>query len=138
MTISESELAARLQKLRDAYAARLAERIQEIVAHAQPLLDGTWDPDAAERTGRAAHSLAGTGKTFGFPVVGAAARVVEHLIEELREADATAQSTATPRIEESVEALLAAARSEGVATSEGAEAATTTDTTTDATRPPEG
>ena len=84
MPISQAELAERLRKLRESYAAKLAARVEEIGATLTPLIEGDWSGGAAETAARLAHNLAGTGQTFGFPEVGSAARRVEDLLLEWR------------------------------------------------------
>ena len=70
---------ARLDDVRDrllgAYRAALATRAKDLARLASAHRAG--DPGAAEAIRRLAHQLAGSGASYGFPDLSAAARVVE-------------------------------------------------------------
>src|SRR5205085_9129640 len=50
------------------------------------LLQGPWDAPTLTKVHREAHNLAGFGATFGFPVLGDAARALEIQLQTLDEA----------------------------------------------------
>lgn len=79
MPISPAELEARVQKLRQAYASKLPDKLAQISAGIDEL-EERWDGDRALEVGRLAHNLAGTGESFGFPRVGTAARKLQHFL----------------------------------------------------------
>ena len=80
MPLSTEELEARVKLLRDSYAIKLPAKLEQIGANITALAKA-WDEDCALETGRLAHNLAGTGQTFGFADIGAAAHELEtHLL----------------------------------------------------------
>jgi len=78
-----SALQEQLDLLRASYAARLGDRLGHIDETWAGLLKNAWDGDAFEELHRAVHSLAGSGGTFGFPILGDAARTIEVFIKSI-------------------------------------------------------
>ncbi len=66
--------------LRGRYAARLPDRIRDIVAAWGRLRDGSADPEGLASFHRSVHNLAGSGRTYGFPAVSDAARTLEIML----------------------------------------------------------
>lgn len=69
-----------LEELKAQYHLSLAEKIRHIKALLQDMREGK--PDAIDQLRIVAHSLHGSGTTFGFPEITEAARKVEHAVDD--------------------------------------------------------
>ncbi|RYG68978.1 diguanylate cyclase [bacterium] len=84
-TISPA-LQAQLDVLREAYAAKLDDKISQICSDWTaflPLDAGAAKTELLEALHRSTHTLAGSGATFGFPAVSTAARRAETVLKSL-------------------------------------------------------
>ena len=63
------------------FAGRLPARVSEIEAARDAARDAGWRDEPLRTFHRLAHSLAGTGATFGFPEVSAVSRQLESLLK---------------------------------------------------------
>ena len=81
-SLSVGEFDAKWSALRAVFIVRLPARIAEAERLCVACADAAED-DAADKLFHLAHSLAGTGATFGFTELAAAARLVETTIEAL-------------------------------------------------------
>ena len=86
--------------LREYFSERLPHRLREVEDAWRDVRESGWGPEPVKRLHRLAHSLAGTGSTFGFPAVSEAARRLEILLQ------GTVEGTAPPPSPERVENLL--------------------------------
>lgn len=75
--MDEHELLARMKLLSDSYAETLPGKLADIERMWRGLVSDAWDSEAFTELLRALHSLAGSGKTFGFPALSEAARTAE-------------------------------------------------------------
>lgn len=75
-------LEERLQELRDAYAAQLPTKLNELFTLWSLLNNEDWDWDIAQDVYRHAHTLAGSAPTFGFDEVGKIARQIEKILKK--------------------------------------------------------
>ncbi|MEA2605074.1 MAG: hypothetical protein QOF89_6066 [Acidobacteriota bacterium] len=69
------------EELRLYFAGRLPERLAELEAARAAARDAGWTAEPLRHFHRLAHSLVGTGATFGFPEVTEHARVLERLLK---------------------------------------------------------
>ena len=81
------ELQAQLQALRATYATRLPEKVARLIEFCRPFLaddsaNAAFDTEARQAAHRLAHNLAGSGATYGFVRVSAAARRLELALME--------------------------------------------------------
>lgn len=67
--------------LREYFSERLPHRLREVEDAWRDVRESGWGPEPVKRLHRLAHSLAGTGSTFGFPAVSDAARRLEVLLQ---------------------------------------------------------
>ena len=86
--------------LREYFSERLPHRFHEVEDAWRDVRESGWGPEPVRRFHRLAHSLAGTGSTFGFPAVSEAARRLEVLLQ------GTAEGVAPPPDAGRVEELL--------------------------------
>lgn len=114
MPITEEELAARLEKLKVAYGAKLADRICDIHRAVTPLLAGNWSQADAAQACRVAHNLAGTAETFGYMLVGDASRELEARLTAARAAETAALPHHIAPVRDGLRALLTAGRMAGL------------------------
>ena len=95
-------LQAQLTVLREAYAAKLDDKIAQIGAQWHDFLEKT-DVEARRESlrelHRAAHTLAGSGATFGFPAVSEAARRAEIVLKSLVQSGAALETEHRAEIE---------------------------------------
>lgn len=75
--MDECDLLAQMKLLHDSYAEKLPGKLAEIERMWEAMANVAWGGAAFEELLRALHSLAGSGKTFGFPGVSEAARAAE-------------------------------------------------------------
>lgn len=107
MDEAQENLLAQLQLLRDHYVRDLPGKIRQIREGLDELRSG-WDSEALRTLHRHTHSLTGSGATFGFAEVSAAARALEHVLKNLVEADAGPEHPDVEKIESLLCALEAA------------------------------
>lgn len=67
--------------LREYFSERLPHRLREVEDAWRDVRDSGWGPEPVKRLHRLAHSLTGTGSTFGFPAVSDAALRLELLLQ---------------------------------------------------------
>lgn len=72
-----------LQALRQEYERNLPDKVAEIENQWRTLIDDGWEAAQYKTFIRLAHSLAGSGATYGFPQVSTAARELEHYSKSL-------------------------------------------------------
>ncbi|MFT6399356.1 MAG: chemotaxis protein histidine kinase CheA [Bradymonadia bacterium] len=108
MPISAEELAARVKRLRLAYTQNLPDQIQKISTRVTALA-ANWNEEVGDEAAHFSHNLAGTGQTFGFPVVGKAARKLEHQLMTCKQ-----QQAPSPSLMDALNELLSAAEDAGV------------------------
>lgn len=77
------QLQAQLKALGDNYAAQLPEKLALIEQTLKHLPRTGWDEEGFASLHRQVHSLAGSGKTFGFSKLGDAARALEQYLKTL-------------------------------------------------------
>ena len=87
------------EDLRRYFAYRLPARVSEIEAARDAARDAGWGKEPLRTFHRLAHSLAGTGATFGFPEVSDVSRRLESLLK-------AALGSGAPLDEHEVEDLL--------------------------------
>ncbi|MDH3405706.1 MAG: diguanylate cyclase [Gammaproteobacteria bacterium] len=102
MATRPENIREQLTALRQEYIRRLPERLGEIEAEWADLLREDWDAEKLRIMHRHAHSLVGSGATFGFPPVSDSARLVEQTLKELSEKPRPTDHT----IENKLESLL--------------------------------
>jgi diguanylate cyclase (GGDEF)-like protein len=88
-----------LTALRQEYIRGLPERLGEIEAEWAELLRADWDTEKLRTMHRHAHSLVGSGATFGFPPLSDSARLVEQTLKELSEKPRPTDHTIENRLE---------------------------------------
>ena len=94
-----------LEQQRAAYRNALPERLAEIESLWRQLLNGGAPAEALATLERLAHSLAGSGATFGFAGLGEAARVLELALNPLVGAAAALTPAAQTEVSRAIEAL---------------------------------
>lgn len=104
MDEAQENLLAQLQALRVNYAKELPEKIRQIRAGLDAL-SADWNIDALKTMHRLTHSLTGSGATFGFSGVSAAARKLELVLKNLVEANADWSHPAAQELEPLLRAL---------------------------------
>ena len=82
MALDES-IEQQLEVLYREYAQELPQRFASIEATWSDLTQGDWDIGALRKLHRMAHSLAGSGASFGFPEVSESARALEIVLKDL-------------------------------------------------------
>jgi diguanylate cyclase (GGDEF)-like protein len=75
--MSQADFEAALEQLREEYLHNLPNKIADVTNTWQTLRDNAWDPAQFQTLTRLAHSLAGSGATYGFHAVSQAARALE-------------------------------------------------------------
>jgi HPt (histidine-containing phosphotransfer) domain-containing protein len=96
-----------LGSLREYFAGRLPERLQEIEEAWRRVRETAWGTEEVKVFHRLAHSLAGAGGTFGFAAVTDASRALERRLKPALQKEESPEPQ-IPAAE--VEALLAALR----------------------------
>lgn len=107
MDEAQEKLLAQLQLLRDNYVRDLPGKIGQI-REGLNALRSSWNNESLRTLHRHTHSLTGSGATFGFAEVSAAARALEHVLKNLVEADAGPEHPDVEKIEPLLCALEAA------------------------------
>ncbi len=92
-----------LNILRQQYAGRLPERLEEIVTSWQAIRNDASQITLLPSLHRAVHSLAGSGTTFGFPGVTTAARSLENCLRSIMDSGCAV----SPEQEEQVNLFIA-------------------------------
>jgi DNA-binding response OmpR family regulator/HPt (histidine-containing phosphotransfer) domain-containing protein len=77
---SKQDIHEHLAKLEDNFVSKLPLRVAELAALISSLRNH-WDTDVAEELYREAHSLAGSGGTFGLAEISDTARVLQHTVQ---------------------------------------------------------
>ncbi|MEA1676658.1 diguanylate cyclase [Nitrospirillum sp. BR 11163] len=106
-----AELLARVQKIRQDFMAGLPNRLAQI-RHAAETLEGLDGDDAATARAdlaRHAHSLAGSGATFGLPDLSVAARALEGVVNQTGAIAPPALRAAIDELEQAVPSTIPAA-----------------------------
>jgi diguanylate cyclase (GGDEF)-like protein len=75
--MGQADFEAALEQLRKEYRRVLPDKIADLDNTWQTLRDNAWDPTQFQTLTRLAHSLAGSGATYGFNAVSQAARALE-------------------------------------------------------------
>lgn len=112
MTPTPPSFAAFLEAQRADYRSSLPQRLDQIESLWRQVLNN--EAQALASLERCAHSLAGSGATFGFAALGDAARVLELAVSPLLGATHALTPTAQTEVSRAVEALLCQARIQGV------------------------
>lgn len=87
MADAQDKVLAQLQALRKQYAADLPAKLAQLRSAAESL-NRQWDEDGLHTLHRLAHSLTGSGATFGYAEISQAARALEQLIKTIMESGA--------------------------------------------------
>ncbi|HWN44066.1 MAG TPA: diguanylate cyclase [Thermoanaerobaculia bacterium] len=74
-----------LKELQEYFAGRLPERLAELEEAWAAVAESGWETGRVRTLHRLAHSLTGTGSTFGFPEVSRTARVLERFLKAVLE-----------------------------------------------------
>ena len=109
MKPDDAKILEQLQAVRASYAARLPNKLDEIDKQWQVLNGADWDPVAAEVLQRQVHSLAGSGSTFGFPLLGEVSRSMEQLLKSWAEESLVPNDEQRSRVENLIAELHPAA-----------------------------
>lgn len=105
MTPNHAVFMAFLEQQRAEYRALLPERLLEIVSLWRQVLQSDDPSKALATLERCAHSLAGSGATFGCPALGAAARQLELTVNPLLDSAHPLSPESTAVLAQAVEAL---------------------------------
>jgi chemotaxis protein histidine kinase CheA len=81
-----ADLQAKLEVLKDVYAAQMPEKLKQIEQVWSQLPRGEWDEEGFQSLHRMVHSLSGSGKIFGFALLSDVARELEKYLNELAQA----------------------------------------------------
>ncbi len=100
------EVAKRLQHLREQYTSELPGKFEAIRA-AWERLEAAWGAENLKTIIRLSHNLAGSGATFGFPLLSAAARDLENRLRQC-EGAAAPSAAELDALRAAVRALIAA------------------------------
>ena len=103
------DIQARLQALRDSYAAQLPAKIAEIRALWQRLAAQPNHEDL-KTLHRLVHSLSGSGATFGYSSLSAAARVLELCLNDVVENGKALDGSCQQRVEDYLREIEAVGR----------------------------
>jgi len=111
-----ADLQAKLKLLGDAYAAQLPEKLKQIEQAWEQLPQDGWDDGGFQNLHRMVHSLTGSGKIFGFALLGDAARNLEAYLKQLAQAKAVPDEEQRKRIQVLLSELQQAAIHKGATT----------------------
>lgn len=114
MTPTPSSFFAFLEAQRADYRSSLTQRLDQIESLWRQVLNDEAPEQALASLERCAHSLAGSGATFGFAALGDAARVLELAVSPLLDATHALTPTAQTEVSRAVEALRCQAGIQGV------------------------
>ena len=76
-----ADLAKQLAALQASYVEQLPGKLEGLRDSLHALLHGSWDPETIRTAHRQAHSLTGSGATFGFEPLSHAARILEQQLK---------------------------------------------------------
>jgi diguanylate cyclase (GGDEF)-like protein len=111
MAESRKDFLAQLAVLRESYVQQLPEKLQQIQSTWTSLLEDQSNRETLRTLHRMAHSLTGSGATFGLDEVSAKARVLERKLKTLVESSDAPVAAAKKVVESAMDALqLAVAR----------------------------
>ena len=105
MTLLDSSFLAGLEQLRSDYRRSLPRQLTRISALWQQALHGENPAEALATLERCAHSLAGSGGTFGCSDMGDAARELELAVTPLLETASNLTTTAQADVSRAIELL---------------------------------
>ena len=105
MSITDPLFLAFLDVQRADYRRALPQRVAQIELLWHQVLNGDSSADALATLERCAHSLAGSGATFGFAGMGSAARDLELTVNPLLETACTLTTAAQSEISRAIESL---------------------------------
>lgn len=105
MSSTHPDFLAFLEEQRADYRAMLPERLREIELLWRQVLNGETPAQAMVTLERCAHSLAGSGATFGCTALGNAARLLELAINPLLDTAHPLTSESRTKLNQLVEAL---------------------------------
>ena len=111
-----ADLQAKLKLLGDAYAAQLPEKLKQIEQAWEQLPQDGWDEGGFQNLHRMVHSLTGSGKIFGFALLGDAARNLEAYLKQLVQAKTVPGEEQRKRIQVLLSELQQAAMHKGATT----------------------
>ena len=114
MTPTPSSFFAFLEAQRADYRSSLPQRLDQIESLWRQVLNDERPAETLATLERCAHSLAGSGATFGFAALGDAARVLELAVSPLLDATHALTPMAQTEVSLAVEALRCQARIQGV------------------------
>lgn len=81
--VDMNDLAAKIKALCDGYAAQLPSKFAQLTQVWHQLPRDTWDEEGFQTLHRLVHSLAGSGTTFGFPLLSDLARELENELKQI-------------------------------------------------------
>jgi len=105
VTITDPSFLAFLQEQRNDYRDSLPQRLAQIGGLWHQVLNDKNSAEALATLERCAHSLAGSGATFGFAGLGDAARVLELAVHPLVHAASALTDIARTEISQAIELL---------------------------------
>lgn len=105
MPKSKSDIQEQLKALYRDYARRLPDKLKEISSTWEQLRASKWDLNLLKQLHRQAHTLAGSGTTFGFPKVSEAARTLEQTLKSHVQDEARADQDQIDLIKQQLDVL---------------------------------
>lgn len=99
-----------LEQIASQFATALPGRLEEIATACQTLLSGNASAEVREILHRSVHSLTGSAKTFGFPLLSDAARALELELKPLLTAAPPMDAPQLLQVEKLLEALIDSAK----------------------------
>jgi HPt (histidine-containing phosphotransfer) domain-containing protein len=105
VTTTNLAFLAFLEQQRAEYRALLPERLLQIESLWRQVLSGAEPGDALATLERCAHSLAGSGATFGFAALGDAARLLELTINPMLDSPHTLTPESRAVLNQAIQAL---------------------------------
>lgn len=105
MSTTDLAFLAFLEAQRADYRSSLPQRMAQIASLWRQVLSGEAPAEALASLERCAHSLAGSGATFGFAALGDAARALELAVSPLLDAAHALTPAALSEVSRAVEAL---------------------------------
>jgi diguanylate cyclase (GGDEF)-like protein len=106
----QTDTLSELDSLALDYAKELPAKIREIEKGWKEISEGEWSSAARDKICLMAHKLAGSGETFGFPDISSSAHLLEQLLKKV---DVMTDDKVRLQIDESINALSAAASAPG-------------------------
>ena len=105
MSSTDPLFLAFLEVQRADYRRALPQRVAQIELLWQQVLNGGSSADVLATLQRCAHSLAGSGATFGFAGMGSAARELELIVNPLQDTACALTAAAQSEISRAIESL---------------------------------